>query len=227
MVDVILFDYKEFDEVPYLKSSVEDLVEENRNDKSVCFISSANSLLFMDGGSDLGYMKAIPNIERLAKTNLKQLELISNCGRPYLPIGCSQMITPSGTYKFISSPSMFLPQKVGNTRNPYNTLKTALNLVYKYNLQCRDKNELIRTVYTPFICTNWGGFTFQESYDMMQQAINDYKNDDYNFIKKSDSLFFNIHKNYNSITQEQPKVYMNTEFGITINQVLSEMKKKN
>jgi len=232
---VIFFDYKKRDEVKskYLVSDVTDLVEKYREDKSVCFISSANSLLFMDGGSDLGYMKAITNIEKKAKSGLNNLEFISNCGRTYLPIGCSQMISPEGTYKFISTPSMFLPQKVNNTFNPYHALRSALNLVKKYNdesIRNGQVDTVIETVYTPFMCAGWGGFTMDESHKLMMKAVEDYENcsSDYDYIYKSiDNSFvrFNIHKRYKEITQEQPKVYMNTEFGITIEQVLQNMKK--
>ena len=45
---VIFFDYKKRDDVkcPYLVADVKELVEQHRQDKSVCFISVANSLLF-------------------------------------------------------------------------------------------------------------------------------------------------------------------------------------
>ena len=230
---VVFFDYKKRDDVkcPYLVADIKELVEQYRQDKSVCFISAANSLLFMDGGSDLAYTKAISNIERKVKSSLTYLGLNSNCGRPYLPIGCSQMISPEGTYKFISAPSMFLPQKVDKTFNPYRTLRSALNLVKKYNDECLKNGQvdtIIETVYTPFMCTGWGGFTMDASYQMMMKAVDDYEgcSKDYDYIVKNNGdnfIRFNMYKNYKGITKEQPKIYMNTEFGITVEDVINNL----
>ena len=98
-----IFNYKTIDEDnftdDYIKCDIIDLVNNNKNNKNVAFISAANSLLFMDGGSDLGYMKSINNIENKVKHAAKSLNYISNCGRNYIPIGASQLIIPEESYK--------------------------------------------------------------------------------------------------------------------------------
>ena len=239
---VVIFDYKptidQFNH-SYLVSNVEDLVEKHRQDKHVAFISIANSLLFMDGGSDKGYMNAISDIQKKVQSKLpyRNLKTFNGTGRPYLPIGIAQMILPEKTYKFISSPSMFLPQKVTHTKNPYHTLRVALYLVNQFNLWCQKHNKLdhqIETVYTPFIATGWGGISYEKSYELMTQAIKESdkesKNDliinpDYLFdIAKNEEAFYGVCRNLKKITAEQPKIYMNTEFGISIEDVLNHNK---
>ena len=224
MFTVHIFDHKNIEKFkkPYLLSSVENLVNEYRHDKSVAFISAANSLLFMDGGSDLGYMNSIQNICPYVKHCAKSLNLLSNNNRYHLPIGSAQLVIPEGTYKFISSPSMLLPQDVSMTNNPYHCLKTALNVAYNYNKYCTEDMK-IKTIFTPFMCTGFGKFSFKKSYKLMKKAIKDYSNnEDYNFIVKSNNIYYSVYNGsiLYDIVQEQPKIYENIEFGITVQQVL-------
>jgi len=236
---VEIFDYKpKIDDQfthSYLVSNVEDLVEKHRQNNHVAFVSIANSLLFMDGGSDKGYMNAIPEIQKKVQSKLpyRNLKTFNGTGRPYLPIGIAQMILPEGTYKFISSPSMFLPQKVTNTKNPYHTLRVALYLVNQFNLWCQKHNKtdhLIETVYTPFIATGWGGISYEKSYQLMIQAIKEseleskknlIENPNYLFDITKNEAFYGVCRNLKKITAEQPKIYMNTEFGISVEEVLN------
>lgn len=194
-----------------------DLVNENKTNKNVAFVSAANSLLFMDGGSDLGYMKAIKNIEMKCKKACKLLGKVSNCGRYYLPIGSAQLIVPENSYKFISSPTMFLPQNVKDTKNPYYAMSAILDVAKFYNENC-NADERIEEIYVPFLCTGYGGFEAQASLDLMHLALNN-------------NLQFK-HKNVNGVhfsvsdkdfISEQPKIYMNTEFGITYEDVLRSL----
>lgn len=224
-VEVIIYDYKQFNiDYPYVVSRVEDLVEEYRNDKSIAFVSSSNSLLFMDSGSDLGYMKAIKGIEPFVKKALRPLNQVSGLGRPCLYIGDAQLTIPEGTYKFVNAPSMYLPQKVPKTRNPYHTLAAALNVIHNYNRICPD-NEKITRVFTPFICTNWGGISGDIALEMMREAIDnverDFDNYTFRITSDEDNIYHSLSRFRNDILQEQPKIYQNIEFGITIEQYLA------
>ena len=228
MINVNIFDRAKLDtNIDYIVTSVEDLVDKYRNRKDIAFISSANSLLFMDGGSDLGYMNAIDGIEGKVKGALKNLELISGCGRNYLPIGCAQLIIPEETYKFVSCPTMFLPQNVGETRNPYYAMRAALNVVHEYNKICPESDR-VKEVFTPFMCAGWGGIDREKGYQMMMEACN--TEDAGSAVKDFDfkivgNACFSMSKRYDEITQEQPKNYMNTEFGISISQVIANLQK--
>lgn len=223
-MNVYFVDKNKFENVDYnnyLVADIKSLVEKNKNNKNAAFISIANSLLFMDGGSDLGYMKSIDNIETKAKDALKKLNFKSNCGRYYLPIGCSQLIIPENTYKFISSPSMYLPQNIQNTHNAYNCLLSALVLIHNYNANC-DQYEKITDVYCPFIGTGYGKLNIDISISQMKDAIKNSQNFD-NFIflrNKDENIYISINKDLEKIKNEQPKIYMNIEFGIDINDVI-------
>jgi len=224
MIKVNVFDRVKLDtNIDYIVTNVEDLVEKYRNRRDIAFISCANSLLFMDGGSDLGYMNSIDGIEEKVKGALKNLELVSRCGRNYLPISCAQLIIPEETYKFVSCPTMFLPQNVGETRNPYYALRAALNVVYEYNKICPDEDR-VKEVFTPFMCAGWGGIDREKGYQMMMEACGDYGAGDFDF-KIVGNACFSMSKRYEEITQEQPKNYMNTEFGISISQVIANLQK--
>lgn len=228
MIEIIFFDNKNLDKniikkfnINFIQSNIEDIVNKYKNNKNVAFISAANSLLFMDGGSDLGYMKSINNIEKICKKSLLKLNKITNCGRPFLPIGSSQLIIPQNTFKFISSPTMFLPQKVQETKNPYYAFSSALNVAHNYNKICSKDND-IRIIFTPFMCANWGGIDINKSIEYMLYAYFNYTyNNDFTFINTNENIYFSINKNTNNITNEQPKIYMNTEFGIDINDVIN------
>lgn len=105
---------------------------------------------------------------------------------------------------------MFLPQKVTETKNPYYSLIASLRIAKKLG---------VKHIFIPMMCTGWGGMTYKQSYIFMQNAVNDYdsklipgtfwKNGSYTFYKP-DNL------TTQSITNSQPKVYMNTEFGLSI-----------
>lgn len=191
--------------------SVEDLYKEKKKTKEkISFISSANSLLFMDGGSDLGYMNCIENIEQMAKKGGKILNDVSLCGRDYLHIGNTMgfLLPENPSISFISAPTMFLPQKVIGTGNQYFALRSALYL---------SKLMKVKKVYCPLMCTNWGFYTYKDSFELMKKAV-----DDYNFFtgtQKFDSgYFFNIvdEETRKLILSKQPNVYMNTEFGVVL-----------
>lgn len=207
-----LFDKKEMNSPLVRTISVEDLVKEvetkNCNVK-IAFISSANSLLFMDGGSDLGYMKSIPNIQSICKKGAKLSGKVSDLGRPYLPIGDAMAFkVPDKNYYFISCPTMFLPQKVNETNNPFYALQAGLEL-------CRYLD--IEQVYCPMMCTNWGGMSFSQSLEQMTKASTTRVNN--GEVKRLENYYYftRSKEDLKKIIQEQPKVYCNTEFYVSLN----------
>lgn len=202
-----------------LQISVEELVK-NCSLDSVMFVSNSNSLGFMDGGSDLGYCNAIPDIQSLVQHRFKLSGQISQLGRPMLNIGCSMVFKLQSNVFFCSSPTMFLPQKVNETKNPYYSFISSLRVAKKLN---------IKHVFAPMMCTGYGGMTYIESYNLMQNAVHDY---DSKLIPgtfwENGSCTFYKPGNFTteSIISSQPKVYMNTEFGLSISELIESQKTK-
>lgn len=199
--------------------TVENLVDEirNKNDHiKRAFISSANSLGFMDGGSDLGYMNSIVDIQRHVQEGFKKFGFKSKLNRNCLPVGCAMFFkVPNEHFFFVSAPTMFLPQKVFGTSNPYFALSAALKLCLAHNIE---------EVYVPMMCTNWGGFSYEASKIQMDKAINEttcsvdlYRNDMYTY-------YFPPLKNLTEIMLKQPHNYANTEFFTEFYPIASDAK---
>jgi hypothetical protein len=186
----------------------------------IAIVSASNSLGFMDGGSDLGYMKSIPNIQEKIQNGIKRLNNLSKLGRPYLQIGSSMsfQLNENENIYFISSPTMFLPQKVINTSNPYYTF---LSTIIMANFMGIDE------LYSPLFCTGYGGYDYYKSYSLMIQAIKDHNlidmKNNYNFIQKNQYYYLILKKSiYNYILKQQPKIYTNTEFEVlSINDLIN------
>jgi O-acetyl-ADP-ribose deacetylase (regulator of RNase III) len=142
--EVYLFDRNDT-ELPLVnKNTSEDIVGSlTTTDCRVALVSSANSLGFMDGGSDLGYMNAIPRIQALVQNGFKTS---SELGRPYLHIGNTMafFLPDNNDVVFISAPTMFLPQKVNGTENQYYAFVSALRLA---------KQLQVKKVFCPMMCT--------------------------------------------------------------------------
>lgn len=210
--EVYIFDKNDTGIENVRQITVEKIYEENKNpEEKICFISSANSLLFMDGGSDLGYMNCIENIESIAKNGVKLLNNLSLLGRPCLDIGDTMSFKLSKNVNFISAPTMFLPQPVNDTENQYYALRSALHLC---------KLMGIKKVFCPMMCTNWGGYTYNDSFALMKKAVEDYNSftGTQVFIK---GYLFNIvdKETRNIILKRQPINYMNTEFGVKLDNI--------
>jgi len=208
-IKLILFDKQNFESDFVRTISVEDLIKEveSKGNDGIkrAFISSANSLLFMDGGSDLGYTRSISNIEKLCKNGLKE---ISGLGRKYLPIGNSLGFKiPGKHYYFISCPTMFLPQKVEKTNNSYHALQAGLEICHFLGID---------EVYCPMMCTSWGCMTFEQSLIQMKNA-NDNRADDGEISHDGSYIYFSRNNSkFKEIINEQPKIYPNTEFYVDI-----------
>ena len=220
--DVFLFDKNDTGLHDVIKISVEDLVATHRDtDRKIAFISSANSLGFMDGGSDLGYMKAINGIQTFVQNGIKELGYLTNLGRPHLYIGDTMgfELPSNANILFISAPTMFLPQNVKGSDNQYVALKSALQI-------CKACG--VEQVYTPMMCTNWGGYDYNTSYNLMKKAVQDYNEAITSKIRRNGKYIYNItsEATKKEILSKQPKVYMNTEFGISNFDVMNEISKR-
>jgi O-acetyl-ADP-ribose deacetylase (regulator of RNase III) len=204
---LILFD-KTIKRKEILQISIEELVEKVSDfDPNVkrAFLSAANSLGFMDGGSDLGYMKVIPSIQKMVQTGFRHLNFQSGLGRFYLPIGCAMGFkVPNKNFYFVSCPTMFLPQKVTGTLNPYHSLSAGLTVC---------KHLDIQEIYCPMMCTGWGGIPVEEVFKQMKDAtvlpLEISEKNGYSFaMKKLEDI--------KRITDTQPKEYCNSEFFVDI-----------
>ncbi len=208
---VYIFDKNNTNIPGVIQISCEDLIPKlDTFNERIGIVSAANSLGFMDGGSDLGYMKCIDGVQKLVKDGIKVNGVYSELGRPYLNIGCSLgfFVPTLKNSIFISAPTMFLPQPVIGTGNPYYALMSALQIAKKTN---------IKHLFTPMMCTGWGGYSYEDSFNLMIKAINEYSTKESNIYVKDNYIFNKVSPEIQKeIVQKQPKVYMNTEFGISI-----------
>lgn len=197
--------------------SVEDLYEniKNTTTQKIALISCANSLGFMDGGSDLGYMNCLDGIQDRVQKGIKILNKKSQLGRPFLYIGDNMgfWLEENPNIFFVCTPTMFLPQNVAGSDNQYICLKSALQLC---------KLMGIEKVYTPMMCTGWGGYKPADAYKLMSHAVEDYNKCLPETVFSIGKYTYNIQNEYikKEILKKQPKVYMNMEFGITVEQLL-------
>lgn len=164
---------------------------------NVCYVSPANSFCFMDGGIDLAYSRVMfPGIEQKIKWYVSKWGEQTTLGRPYLPIGAaithevSKSDAPVKKY-LITSPTMLLPQPVGNTRNAYYATRAVLDAVDRIN---QSDMELI----VPPMCCGYGKMSARESATQIIQAFNDHKRI--------------AMPSWSHILAEQPKLYENTEW---------------
>lgn len=165
------------------------------------YVSPANSLCFMDGGIDYALSRNVfPNIEPEVKNIVKELNIRSLMGRPYLPIG-SSIIIDKGMKSLVVAPTMLLPQNVANTSNAYYATMAIL-----YNVLV-NKGENINDVDIIFtsLCCGYGKMDEDLSIYQIIKGIHEYMNyrpivTNLNVILKEPNLY------------EQPKYYQNTEF---------------
>jgi len=204
-------------QVKLLVQDLEKVVKENNN-SNVAFISAANSKLFMDGGSDMAYMHAIPDIEKTAKNSLKNVNYKTAIEEKYLPIGCSVLFNPNDQgYKFVVAPTMFLPQKVNKTRNPYYALRAALYSILFYNY--KNPDDIITQIYCPTMCTGYGKMRTKSAIKLMLKAMLEFsrKKKSVNFVFRKRQKYYYTGlqpQDITQITQEQPSLYMNRDFWV-------------
>jgi O-acetyl-ADP-ribose deacetylase (regulator of RNase III) len=172
--------------------------------KKTYYVSPANSLCFMDGGMDYALSRIIfPNIEVKVKSIVKQINITSIVGKPYLPIGSSIIIDDDNNSNMflVISPTMLLPQNVSKTNNAYYaTIATLYNILVNKNENLEDVDIL----FTSFCC-GYGKMEEDESIRQIMDGIQNYTKYKPNVINK------NIIINEPNLL-EQPKYYQNTEF---------------
>ncbi len=169
--------------------------------KKTYYVSPANSLCFMDGGIDYALSRIIfPNIEMEVKNIVKQLNIISIVGKPYLPIG-SSIILNKGDKSLVISPTMLLPQNVSNTKNAY---YATIAVLYNIFINAKEDIEDIDIIFTSFCC----GYGKMEEEVSIQQIIDGLK--DYIHYKPK-IINKNIIVNEPNL-YDQPKYYQNSEF---------------
>lgn len=169
--------------------------------KKTYYVSPANSLCFMDGGIDYALSRIIfPDIEKEVKYIVKQLNIKSIVGKPYLPIG-SSIILDKGDKSLVIAPTMLLPQNVSNTRNAYYaTVAILFNILINNKININD----VDIIFTSFCC-GYGKMEEDESIKQIMDGIRDFSQYKPKIINK------NIIINEPNL-HEQPKYYQNTEF---------------
>jgi O-acetyl-ADP-ribose deacetylase (regulator of RNase III) len=177
-----------------LHCNVEDITKNYFEEQTVYFVSPANSLLFMDGGIDKAYMNMFKGIQQIVQKKLRTLGAPkTKLGRFYLPVGSGLLTRIDGTNMFlISVPTMFLPQPVNGTKNPYYAMIAILKL------WPRDGILLV-----PPLACGYGKIEPEISAQFMIQAINEYANTD---ISPNDLWI-----SPNDYSEEQPNYYENLE----------------
>lgn len=174
-VDVFILDG--FDEHKKLNESYQIKFKcgriEECSDQFDAVISASNSLLFMDGGSDKGYMnyyaKKGVDIQRLVQETVKIFGITSALGRPCLPIGSCMLVKPESGPLLISAPTMHLPEDVSETKNALHALYAVFRYIYWYN-----KHEIgprINRIIVPPMCTGYGKMPAKQAAMQMYTAM--------------------------------------------------------
>jgi O-acetyl-ADP-ribose deacetylase (regulator of RNase III) len=172
--------------------------------KKTYYVSSANSLVFFDGGIDMVLSRIIfPDVEPKVKKMVKELNIRSIVGKYYLPIGSSIIIDhETDTNKcLIVSPTMLLPQDVSNTRNAYYATMAVL-----YNILINKKENIdnVDIIFTS-LCCGFGKMDEIDSITQIMQGINDYPLYNPTIINENTII-------HEPNLLEQPKYYQNTEW---------------
>lgn len=165
------------------------------------YVSPANSLCFMDGGIDYALSRIVfPDIEPIIKNIVKEIDIKSLMGRPYLPIG-SSVIVDNGMKSIVVAPTMLLPQNVSATSNAYYaTMAVLYNVLINHGENIND----VDIIFTA-LCCGYGKMDEDLSIHQIIKGIHEYMNYtptilNRNVILKEPNLY------------EQPKYYQNTEF---------------
>lgn len=217
VMKIVIFDKNSQDKLPDPIQSItvenlfKQVIDKKPCETRVAFISSANSLLFFDGGSDMGYMSVIHNVQQRAQHGAHLHGQETNLGRSYIPIGVAlgiKLKEYENTF-LVCCPTMFMPQSVTETRNPFYAFTAGLNWCWQQHID---------VVYTPTMCTNFGGMTFQESLNQMIEAVDTFKTINGHFIQIDDtySVWSLDDNKLDQIRDQQPKIYMNSEFNVEL-----------
>lgn len=158
------------------------------------FVSPANSLGFMDGGIDYTLSRLMfPGVEARVKRAIADEGVRTLLGRPFLPIGRTVIVpTQHRGVSLISAPTMWLPQVVQKTHNPYHAM-------YAIMRDATSRPE-ITNVVVPGLCTGCGEMPAEDAVKLMTMAHDD-------FLAGRPPRW-----TLQQIVDEQPNYYQNTEF---------------
>lgn len=177
-------------------------VEDYIPTKKTYYVSPANSLCFMDGGIDYALSRIVfPDIEKSVKKYVFDNGKKTLFRRPYLPIGSSIIFDVDSEKSLIVAPTMLQPQNVSNTKNAY---YASMAILYNILVNRGEILEDIDILFTS-MCCGYGKMSIEESYEQVDNAVNDYKN--YIPEKITDNMILNEPN-----LLEQPKFYENMEF---------------
>jgi O-acetyl-ADP-ribose deacetylase (regulator of RNase III) len=138
--------------------------------ENTAFVSPANSLGFMDGGIDAAYMLMFDCVQANVRYKIRLLDMQTNLGRPYLPIGSALYVNVGETTILISAPTMFLPHNVADTNNAYHAFMAALCMYEKALEKC----PYLTTMVCPAMCTGYGEMDPTKAVEQMRKALVDF-----------------------------------------------------
>lgn len=158
------------------------------------YVSPANSKLIMDGGIDYMLSRIMfPSVEKKAQDIVRELGFKTLSGKYYLPIGKAIVVpTHIDDIYLLAAPTMWLPQEVRGTHNPYH----AAYAIFKTGFE----DERIKHIIIPGLCTGCGEISPDEAVQQMKEAYFDVLNN-----KKP-------RWSQEEICQEQPNILKNNDF---------------
>lgn len=142
---------------------LQDIREVDR--EGAAFVSPANSLGFMDGGIDAVLRDRFPGCEDRLKKRIRELGILTELGRPYLPVGSAHWQPVGPNTVLISAPTMFMPHDVSGTRNAYWAMMAAL---------CAAADARVRRLVVPSLCCGWGRMSVTVAAAQMREALDDW-----------------------------------------------------
>jgi O-acetyl-ADP-ribose deacetylase (regulator of RNase III) len=166
-------------------------------------VSASNSRLCFDGGSDLDYITLFNDPHDVMYAKLKSFwdshnKVFGECSAVHLPVGAAMMHN-YGTHKFITAPTMILPQPVPETQNAYFAFKAVLELV--------ERDSTIQNVLVPGLCTGIGRMNFAKSAEQILKAWKDHEAGVRNDVLSCNDFVYD-----SRAMLQQPDVYMNTMY---------------
>lgn len=183
-----------------------DNIKNLKYEPNTMFVSPANSIGFMNGGLDQGYMDMFSGIQKKVQDKIRILGKQTALGRYYLPIGSALVVPVKNNCTLVSTPTMFLPHDVSNTRNAYYAMMAALMAFRKVQLHTIEKPQLL---VSTGLCCGYGKMDPLVSAKQMREAYDDFLNGNIPIeTEKIEDPYYVITQDHND---EQPMNYDNRE----------------
>lgn len=150
-------------------------------------VSPANSFGFMNGGIDREYTKIFENIQNFVHIRIKGLNMLTNSGKHYLPIGSAITIQTRNSLcpNLICAPTMFLPSSIEKTNNVFFCFLAIIHIA---------KNNPNSIIACPGLGTGVGQLTSKYTIGQIEIAIKKY-DDIINSLNYRDLIKFSNDKN--------------------------------